>query len=396
VTTASDQKVDGFDYVLSSISDVEVVTEPDNKGIQRVSHVLLDDEELEPSDRFWNSLMARYQFNRSIFNYFGYDEVFGRISEKEPNDQMRLCIERGETNAGEPRNRLLAVSNPKKPIVGFDDLTDTLDRYQGRDITYSDGIVKSSHTPRAGASNFDVLGDSFKNQFMMATPIDGYGLPNIYLALLRLVCTNGMIAMTKAFRSQLSLGKGDDDVVPAIIRALDGFNHDEGFAALRQRIEAAGNSWASVYEQQSLYKSLVRLHSDKLIDLGGTSVPKGSNIAKHLRKEEAGISPVLTAFHRMTGDPTEHYGLANLDSLSAKRQRTLPVNCTMYDMINFATEVATHFAEPNGSLAMQSWVGESIKDEYDMEGTKDRFGDFADFHLDAKMGAGLTGSEHAG
>ena len=38
------------------------------------------------------------------------------------------------------------------------------------------------------------------------------------------------------------------------------------------------------------------------------------------------------------------YGLANLDTLSPKRQRTLPVDCKVYDLLNFATEIATHHA----------------------------------------------------
>ena len=43
------------------------------------------------------------------------------------------------------------------------------------------------------------------------------------------------------------------------MRALDGFRSDEGYAALRQRFEAAAKSWASVYEAQSLYRLLVRM-----------------------------------------------------------------------------------------------------------------------------------------
>ena len=46
---------------------------------------------------------------------------------------------------------------------------------------------------------------------------------------------------------------------------------------------------------------------------------------------EAG-SPIIAAFHRMTGDVSQIYGLANVDALSVKRQRTLPVNCTVYDL----------------------------------------------------------------
>lgn len=97
----------------------------------------------------------------------------------------------------------------------------------------------------------------------------------------------------------------------------------------------------------------------------------------------------------MTGDPAEAYGLANLDALSFKRQRTLPVKCTVYDAINFTTEVATHYARPEGARRLNALVGTTISEEYDMEGTKDRFGEFADFLVESKMASGMTGSEYS-
>lgn len=400
----SDQ-TERFDYTYLPVNDLNVVTEEDEKtGKPVVKHVLVQDEPIQPTQRFWTSLFARYGFNKAFFKYFPYDEVFNRISEVESNDRMRLCIERGQGSKG-PVNRLLAVSNPTKPLVVHDELMDMLTRYNGSGVNYSDGVVESTHTPRAGGTRFDVLGDLFENRFIMQTPIDGYGSPNLYLSLLRITCMNGMVGYSRAFRSSLALGKGADDVTPALTRALDGFNHDEGYAAIRQRIENAGKSWCSVLESQNLYKLLVKLHSDRSLDVNDTRLHKGTRIAELLTKdvkerrlgEESDTigSPIIKAFHRMTGDPAESYGLANLDSLSSKRQRTLPVDCTVYDAINFATEVATHYAEPAGSRMLQAWVGGCISDEYDMEGTKDKFDEFADFLIDSKMSAGLTGSDRA-
>lgn len=407
VAIAFDQvKIHKFDYVYAPVNDLVVETSEDPKtGKPKVDHILVQGEPLLDSGRFWTSLFARYGFNKAFFKYFDYPEVFSRISEVEANDRMRLCVERGEDENGAPVNRLLAVSNPTKPLVVYDELMDLLGRYDGASLNYSDGIVESTHVPRAGGNRFDVLGDMHSNRFVMQTPIDGYGAPNLYLALLREICTNGMIGLSKVFRSQLALGKGADDVTPALIRALDGFNNDEGYAAIRQRLEAAGKSWLSVYEEQQLYKMLIRLHSDRMINANDPTLHRGTDIASYLTRagerrnlgegDEHVGSPIIKAWHKMTGDPAESYGLANLDSLSAKRQRTLPVNCTVYQAINFATEVATHYATPAGARRLQSWVGTRISDEYDMEGTMDRFGEFEDFLVDAKMGAGLTGSEYA-
>src|SRR5438445_155010 len=92
------------------------------------------------------------------------------------------------------------------------------------------------------------------------TALDGYGRPSVYLSLLRLVCSNGAVGYSPAFRSELSVGRGDDGVAFALTRVLDGFNNEDGYAALRQRFESAAKSWASVNEAQKLYKLLARLH----------------------------------------------------------------------------------------------------------------------------------------
>ena len=399
-----DTTVTKFDYIYAPVNDLRVETEEDGKtGKPVVARVLVQDEPVQDSQRFWTSLFARYGFNKAFFKYFDYAEVFDRISSVESNDRMRLCIERGVDETGASTSRLLAVSNPKKPLVVYEELMALLERYDGAGLSYSQGIVESSHVPRAGGNRFDILGDMHSNRFVMQVPIDGYGAPNIYLALLREICQNGMIGLSKVFKSQLALGKGADDVTPTLLRALDGFNNDEGYAALRQRVEAAGQSWLSVYESQQLYKMLIRLHSEHLVDVNDQQLHKGTSIANWLSQggtvreadadEQHVGSPLVKAFHKMTGDPAEAYGLANLDSLSAKRQRTLPVNCTVYDAINYATEVATHYSEPAGARKLQAWVGSAVSDEFDMEGTKEQFGEFADFLVDAKMSAGLTGSE---
>ena len=375
-----------FDYKYLPISDLQVETAEDPKtGKQRVKSVLVHDEPLEATDRFWVSLFARYGFNRAFFRYFDHAEVFERISAKESQDRMRVCIERDDKSG----NKLLGVSNPTKPIVPHGELIDLLNRYEGEGITYANGIVESTHRPRVG-NNFDVAGDMFSHRFVMSTPIDGYGQPNLYLSLLRLICTNGMIGYSRAFRSTLALGKGNDDVSHNITRALDGFNNDEGFAVMRQRMEAATTSWASVYETTSLYKLLTKLHHGRQLNvddptLKDAPVAQGYLTAGGIGTDDPVGSPLIKSFHGMTGDTSRLYGLANLDSLSIKRQRTLPVRCTVYDALNFATEVATHYAKPEGSRQLNAWVGGLISNEYDMENTKEGLTDFQDFFIERKL-----------
>ena len=364
-----------FEYGVTTIGQLRVeTTEPEQKMARHrpVANVFIDDEPVTPTDRFWNSLYVRYGFSKSIFNYFSHEEVFQRIAEKSPHERMRFCIER---NPKSGRGRLLGISNPKRAAVHHDELSDLLSRYDGEKTTYHNGIVESHHMPRTGSNRFQISGDQFAHRFVLRTPVDGFGLPNIYLSLLREVCSNGMIGYAKAFRSEITLGRGDDSPIYSLVRALDGFNNDEGYAALRQRFESATTSWASVHETMSLYNLLARL-------VGGRQVNhelRGHDGAESRSTKDS--TPLLKSFHQMTGDVSRIYGLANLDALSAKRQRTLPVQCKVYDLLNFATEVATHHAETDGSRRLQAWLGTMISREYDMEGTTDNYSDFQDFFV---------------
>jgi hypothetical protein len=170
----------------------------------------------------------------------------------------------------------------------------------------------------------------------------------------------------------LSLGKGKDRGEFAIERALDGFNNEEGFAALRQRFESASNSWASMNEAQTLFRLLVKSHNT-----GQVSLKIGSDGGSLL-----GTKPdILRSFRNTAGDFAEIYGLANPDSLSQKRQRTLPAKCRVYELLNFASEVATHHLKPLGQRQVQAFIGDLVSREYDLEGTCDKFGDWKDFMI---------------
>jgi len=59
----------------------------------------------------------------------------------------------------------------------------------------------------------------------------------------------------------------------------------------------------------------------------------------------------------------------------------LPAPCKVYDVLNFASEMATHHADPGGARAIQAFLGDLIASEYDLEGTADHFADWRDFFI---------------
>ena len=342
-----------------------------------VKSVEIDGEQFNPTNRFWQSLYARFNINKAFFRFFDYDEVFKRISDRSTNDLIRICIERDKKG-----DQLLAATGLNRPVILYEDLEEILEAYQSESgVRYADGIVTSTHTPRIGFNPFSIGGDEFCNRFMLHAPIDGYGKPNIYLSLLRLICSNGAIGWAQTFRTTLALGHGTDSVRTSLRRALDAFSNDEGYAALRSRFELASRSWASLREQQDLYRLLLRLQNDTKLRSGNLEPGKYTGILSDLT-DYSGAN-VLKAFTGMTGDPHEIYH-TDPNALTEKRLRTLPVGCKVYDLLNFATEVATHHVTESTGRTLQAWVGQMLADEYDLEDSCDQFDDFQDQFLPRK------------
>ena len=343
---ADRRAVTGFDYGSVSLSDLRPITQYNAKN-KKTNLLGFETEKfgrVQTSTRFMTSFMSRFGISGNIFTYYTHDEVFARISEVKDDDALRLCVERG-SQASSFEGKLMGVSSPTKAVMYCDEAKRILADYQGTDIEYSDGVVVSTHSPRSGDSEFKINGDVFSNRYQMHTPIDGYGRPSIYLSLLRQVCTNGAVGYARAFKSELA---GGDDIASVLIRALDGFDNSEGYDALRARFEAAGKSTASVNESLKLYKTLAGLHHN------GTITGSG----------------VMKQFHALTGDINASYGLANLDALSPKKQRTLPVKCSVYGLLNFASELATHQTKSGGARKLGAYIGGLISTEYDLENTR--------------------------
>lgn len=101
-----------FHYDFLSVQDLRVETSTNVKtGKKTVDKVFVKDEPLDATERFWTSLYARFGFNSAVMKYFSHEEVFTRISQVEPKDRMRLCIERGPSGDGS----LLGCPTPTNP-----------------------------------------------------------------------------------------------------------------------------------------------------------------------------------------------------------------------------------------------------------------------------------------
>ncbi len=344
-----------FDYGFTSVGQLQVTeAERSKAGRLTIRALEVDGRPVRPTGRFWRSLFTRYGISETIFRYFSPAEVFGRISERSSDDDIRYCIECREGSA----DHLLAVTNPRRPVITGRQVEEVVAEHDAIEREYADGIITSQHIPRLGDRPFSIRGDRFAHRLVLETPVDGFSHPKIFLSFLRQVCSNGMVGYGRAFRSDISLGQ---DIGHCIGRALAGFDNGEGYAAMRQRFESAQHSWASVRECGELSKRLTQMSDGRSLKTDDWS----------------------RDFHRMTGNLNTIYGLANLNALSQKRQRVLPTRCRVYDLMNFASEMATHHATTGARRTLQAFIGSLISEEYDLEGTAESVTDFADFFVTA-------------
>lgn len=335
---------------------IRVLSTPDaqrrDEPLPTQALVDLDGQPCRVTRRFWKSIFARYRFGASTFRYFRPEEVFQRICEVSRNDTLRVMVE--HRTDGPPR--ALAASRPQDRLLSIADVHELATAHGATHVGYADGVVDCTFTPKSGEQALAIGPDAFANRFKLDVPVDGFGNARIHVALLRLLCSNGMVGYHRAFASEVPASASPHHTVR---RAIECFDHSDGFAAIRERFRAAQASWASVREAHGLGKQLVKM---KAGDPG--------------RKLEA-----LEEFDRLTGRVQEFYGLTNVDTLPTRRQRLLPVKCRVYDLLNFAGEVATHVAQAEDARPLQSWIGGTLSEEFDLEGTAEQVPEFTDLFL---------------
>lgn len=338
-------------YFSGSIKDVTVLKPAVVAGSNRLNKkdwiVRLHDEEFESTPRFWASIFSRYLINRSIFRYFNHQEVFERIVSTR-DDVLRFTSEKGET--GKPRLLAIALNkDDQDATIRHDQLVNLMEDNGGSNLNYHNGVVSGKFSPVAGNYTYQIGGEDFRNSIRLEVPIDGYGKPQVYLELIRQICSNGAVGYGKAFRSEINTGR---EPYYALERTLETYDNDQGFAALQSRFDAAQKSWASVKETQKLHRVLCST----------------KNGLGHLKD-----------FHKLTGDLPTLYGLTNLDVLPPKRQAVLPSKAKVYDLINFASEIATHKVEGNEEKRYQAFIGSLVSETYDLENSAEKVTEFKDF-----------------
>jgi hypothetical protein len=368
--------IPGVDYTIQSIKDLKVNSQKNKNGKMEVTSIEVEGKYCEPSQRFWDSICSRFGFGPSIFRYFTHAEVFERINNTVPNDRIRLTVQLTPSeaeNADTFKPILLGTSSPDKNILDHTTLIDVMNKIDTRTIEFRGGVIVSRHPPRTDTS-FDIGGEEHQTRLTLEAPIDGYGKPSVYLSLLRMVCKNGLIAYSKAFHSGINIG--DVQIGATLLRILESYSNEDGFVALRNRIESSQKSWTSVNEIVRLAQLIWRL---EISDFKPSVIIGSYEMSIDKVEKNEVRNDVLADLYDLSGDIKEIYGVAQLDSISKKRMRTLPTKATVYKTMNLATEIATHWLRPNAARKFHGYVGELVSQEFDLEGSCEEFPTFNDF-----------------
>ena len=124
-----------------------------------------------------------------------------------------------------------------------------------------------------------------------------------------------------------------------------------------------------------------RQHRAIILAKRAASLNLGSGLRASIEEGTPTTIKIMRAYTGLVGDLCAVYGLTHIDALTRKKMQQLPSYCSMYDLINFATEVATHYCtEKNGRL-LQAELGNFLMSEYDLENTRQAKPDFADWFV---------------
>lgn len=317
------------------------------------------------SDRFWTTWSRLYKQHRSIFKLFDYDETFVRTQETH-NNNLRIAVELWPNSGSEYEGRALAATDPTKPLLPVDTARDLFAKFSGKGMRYENGVM-SGEFAAPYPLIMDIIDSKFSAHFQLDLPLDGFGLPMVYLALMRETDNTYFVARStnSAFRTKLQMSRSDDTLGTVLTRALDSFSNEEGCRAMKDRFEAADQSWASFSQYRSLFNAL---DTASKADVGPVL---GGIVANKLQRKLDMRTHYPMALHRLGSE----------NDISKRASRVLPVQATVFDLIDFAATTASEYRKISASNHMNEWVGDQIVNEYDLEGSKAAYPRFLDQYL---------------
>ena len=286
------------------------------------------------SDRFYKTLASELGIPFGVFGFFSPLEVMTRAAEKEPDLPLRVTVDTEQRQVlGLTQNKGLPM-----PVKYIENVLHEDRRLQ--EIEYGNGMLSAMLDLD---DPWDVPNDStYHVRVRCRVPVDGVGMPDMSLATLRQVCSNGAVAETSLFRTKMEI---KDNSGEHFRRLLTSFSNPSGVEMLQERMCTAAGTKASVGEVV-LLEGLIR-----------RSVANTRNQML-----------LLERLYAIAEEPCVRYGVTDLATIGQKKRPLLPVGCSVADLLNFASELATHHREllkPDSSI--HSFAGTLLAKDFDLE-----------------------------
>ncbi len=310
--------------------------------------IIIDGERYRLTPRFLKGMAARMKVPFTIFNLFSPLEVIYRTAERQPELPLRITLDHTQKEA-------LGLVEEKGNILPIGQITSIL-RQDSRlqKIEYEAGVLNAILDAN---EQWDIPGDSiYKVQLNFQIPVDGMGEPNINLATFRQICSNGATVQESSFRTKMEI---KDNSGLHFSKLLKSFNNRNGMEMLHQRLMDANSTKASVrelLEVDGLMRNLVRDRHNSML----------------LREE------LLT----LADNPCARYGVTDLTAIGEKRRSLAPVGCSVADLLNFTSELATHHSnllKETGPLNV--FHGRTLAKTFDLEEMYTNSVEARDFYL---------------
>ena len=302
-----------------------------DKGIESLSY---GGEKYKLTPRFHKSLATQMGVPYGVFNLFSPEEVMERAAEVQPDLKLRLTVDCREGKA-------LGVTERKGVPVPIRYVMNTL----GNDprlteIAYRDGVLTAQLNL---GEKWEVKNDSeYHIHVQCRIPIDGVGKPEMNLATWRQVCENGAVAEAPIFRTKMEIKDNDGS---HFARLLKSFANPEGVELLQERMTQAAETKASVGEFYALEELVRRV------------IPSGHNQLT-----------LRDRLHEMASNPCVRYGVTELGKIGQKKRALLPVDCSVSDLLNFASELGTHHAKIISDVKpLNAYAGTLLAKGFDLE-----------------------------
>ena len=307
------------------ITPQEMVKSLDSDS-SKINGLVLGGTTYKLSDRFYKTLAAELGIPYGVFGFFTPHEVMTRAAEKLPDLPLRVTVDTAQGLAlGLTQNKGLPM-----PVRFIENVLHEDRRLQ--EVEYGNGVLSALLDLD---DPWEVPNDStYHVRVRCRVPVDGVGMPDMSLATWRQVCSNGAVAETSLFRTKMEI---KDNSGEHFRRLLTSFSNPSGVEMLQSKMSVA-NTRNQMLLRERLYE--------------------------------------------LAENPCVRYGVTDLSNIGMKKRALLPVGCSVADLLNFASELATHHSEllkPESTL--QTFAGTVLSKGFDLEDLYPNARRTSDFYL---------------